>query len=110
MNVKPDKNYKYNMNRKARRSFNKLSEEEKAKIIHDQVVSKVQETVGKEVRDAFLAGVQYEGQHLYQKYVSQIDNAGEDAETGEIVEKLLSDIRHSHLMYVKNHPDTVENK
>lgn len=89
------------LNRHGRRAFKKLPDEEKSKIVHSVVVSKVQEVVGKEVRNAFISGVQYGGEHLYQKYVSKIDEANEDAETGEIVEKLLSDIRESHLRYVK---------
>lgn len=87
--------------RKAKREFNRLSNEEKAKIVHEQVVSKIQDVAKEEVMKSFISGAQYEGQHLYQKFVERIDQA-EGIEREALINRLLSHLREAHLNYVKD--------
>lgn len=90
--------------RKSKRAFNSLPNEEKAKIIHEQVVSKIQDVAKEEVMKSFISGAKYEGQHLYQKFVERIDQA-EGVEREALINRLLSYLREAHLNYVKDKPN-----
>lgn len=88
--------------KKGKREFNKLSDDEKTRIIHEEVIRKINKIVGKEISNAFIMGTQYEKERLYKKYVTCIDEAEGSVEITEIMDGLLSELRKAHIMYVRN--------
>lgn len=88
--------------KKGKREFNKLSDDVKARIIYEEVTSKINKIVGKEISNAFVMGTQYEKERIYKKYVTHIDESKGNVEIPEIIDDLLSELRKAHIMYVKN--------
>lgn len=86
------------MNRKSRRGFNKLHDEQKQEVIRSAIMDKVSGVMAGEVAKSIITGMQLAHEQLYTKYVSAIDELqvnGEDS--SQEIEKLLGHIRTEYL-------------
>lgn len=96
-----------NLNRAQKRKFNRMSKEDKAKIIEAAVQQEISPHLASKLCDGMITGMDLQNHHLYKKYVSKIDSgslSGEERHT--CMEQLLSAIRLGHIEHVKRFGDT----
>lgn len=86
-----------NLSSKDKKRFNKLSDEEKAKIIHANVVDKIGDIMLKAITDATIRGMDLAYEDLYQNFVTRFDN--KDVEFNLM--DMLSYLRLKHLEHEK---------
>lgn len=100
------------LNRKKRRQFDKLEQDEKNQIIAHEISEKMKETTQKQIGVAFVKGVVQANEMLYKKYVTAWDAAKYD-EKRKVAKQLVEEIRMHHQKFVENskaeEPET-ENK
>lgn len=95
--VSLDKTNLFNrMTSKQKREFNKLPEEDKGKIVVEEVKNKVMAVANKEIANSVIRGFYIAYQELYDNYVVPISNAKKDEEVNALVEKLLTEITKVH--------------
>lgn len=81
-----------NLNRKQRRQFNKLDEDEKKEILIAEVAKKVNETAGKKISDAFVQGAIYANKLLYDHHLTGWEEASPEKKM-EIATALVAEIK-----------------
>lgn len=96
------------LNRKKRRQFDKLEQEEKNKIIAHEISEKIKETTQKQIGVAFVKGVVQANEMLYEKYVTAWDAAKYD-EKRKVAKQLIEEIRMHHQKYLETQQNA-ENK
>lgn len=89
------------LNRKQRRQFDKLEQEEKNQIIAHEISQKVSETIQKQIYIASVNGVIHGNELLYKKYVTAWD-AAKYEEKRKIAKQLIEEIRMHHQKYIEN--------
>lgn len=89
------------LNRKNRRKFEKLEQEEKNRIIAHEISEKMKETTQKQIGVAFVKGVVQANEMLYEKYVTDWDTAKYD-EKRKVAKQLVEEIRMHHKKFVEN--------
>lgn len=96
------------LNRKKRRQFDKLEQEEKNQIIAHEISQKVSETTQKQIAVAFVKGVVQANEMLYEKYVTAWD-AAKYEEKRKVAKQLVEEIRMHHQKYLETQQNA-ENK
>ncbi len=66
------------LTKSGKKAFNKLSDEEKAKIIQANVIDKISDSLAKAITEATIRGMDYAYEYLYQNYVTRYDNKDEE--------------------------------
>ena len=80
------------LNRKQRRQFNKLDEDEKKDILAAEVAKKINESAGKEISKAFVKGTIFANKLLYDHYLTKWDELDDHEKMG-IAEALVAEIK-----------------
>lgn len=88
------------LNRKKRRQFDRLEQEEKNRIIAHEISEKIKETTQKQIGVAFVKGVAQANEILYNKYVTAWDAAKYD-EKRKVAKQLVEEIRMHHEKFVE---------
>ena len=88
------------LNRKNRRKFEKLEQEEKNQIIAHEISEKIKATTQKQIGVAFVKGVVQANEMLYEKYVTAWDAAKYD-EKRKVAKQLVEEIRLHHQKYIE---------
>ncbi len=90
------------MNRKAKRNFDKLSQEQKAEIIKTEIINKVSVAMSQEISKSMIYGIAFGKEQLYKNYVSKIDELECNGNnSSEEIQKLLSHIREEHFKFIQ---------
>lgn len=85
-------NFLRSLNRKQRRQFNKLDEDEKKEILVAEVAKKINETAGKKISDAFVQGAIYANKLLYDHHLTGWDEASPEKKM-EMAVALVAEIK-----------------
>lgn len=93
-----------NLNRKQRRKFDKLEQEEKKQILAHEISQKVNEAAGKKISNAFVQGAVFANKILYEHYLEGIENLSEEEKTKRIND-LVEEITRLHEKAVKMFPE-----
>lgn len=101
-------NFFKNLNRKQRRQFDKLEQEEKNKIIAHDIAEKFKEVGERQIAVAFVKGVVHANEMLYEKYVTAWD-AAKYEEKRKVAKQLVEEIRMHHQKYLETQQNA-ENK
>lgn len=88
------------LNRKNRRKFEKLEQEEKNKIIAHDIAEKFKEVGERQIAVAFVKGVVHANEMLYEKYVTAWD-AAKYEEKRKVAKQLVEEIRMHHQKYLE---------
>ena len=80
------------LNRKKRRQFDKLEQEEKNRIIAHEISEKIKETTQKQIALSFIRGTEWVNKMYYEKYVVAWDSAKYDAKR-KVAKELIEEIR-----------------
>ena len=80
------------LNRKQRRQFDKLEQEEKNRIIAHEISEKIKETTQKQIALSFIRGTEWVNKMYYEKYVVSWDAAKYDAKR-KVAKELIEEIR-----------------
>ena len=88
------------LNRKQRRQFDRLEQEEKNRIIAHEISEKIKETTQKQIGVAFVKGVAQANEILYNKYFTEWDAAKYD-EKRKVAKQLVEEIRMHHEKFVE---------
>lgn len=80
------------LNRKQRRQFDKLHDEEKKQIVAHEISEKIKDTTQKQIGMAFAQGVMWGNKLLYDKYVTQWDSSKYNGKH-KIAKELVEEIR-----------------
>ena len=80
------------LNRKKRRQFDKLEQEEKKQIVAHEILEKIKETTQKQISSSFVKGVIWANKILYEKYVTAWDEAKYE-EKRKVAKELIEEIR-----------------
>lgn len=83
------------LNRKQRRQFDKLEQEEKNRIIAHEISEKIKETTQKQIGLSFIRGTEWVNKMYYEKYVVAWDAAKYDAKR-KVAKELIEEIRMHH--------------
>lgn len=89
------------MNRKQKRGFKKLSEDEKSEFIKTEIVSKVSPIMSREIANATVNGIYIERERLYSHYVKPIDEADTEEEKERFINELLGFLREEHVKKIQ---------
>lgn len=89
------------MNRKQKRGFNKLSEDEKSELIKSEIVNKVSPIMSREIANATVNGIYIERDRLYNHYVKPIDESDTEEEKTRLVNELLGFLREEHVKKIQ---------
>lgn len=81
------------MNRKQRRQFDKLNQEEKNQIIAHEISEKIKETTQKQIALSFIRGTEWVNKIYYEKYVLSWDAAKYDSKRKKVAKELIEEIR-----------------
>lgn len=91
-----------NLTKAGKKDFNKLTDEEKASIIHANVTDKIGDVLTKAITDATIRGIEMAYEQIYKEFVKPIDeNEGNKTRRQAYMNSLLSQIRLKHLEYEK---------
>lgn len=85
-------NFFKKLNRKQRRQFDKLKQEEKNQIIAHEISEKIKETTQKQIALSFIRGTEWVNKMYYEKYVVAWDSAKYDAKR-KVAKELIEEIR-----------------
>lgn len=96
------------LNRKKRRQFDKLEQEEKNQIIAHDIAEKFKEVGERQIAVAFVKGVVHANEMLYEKYVTAWD-AAKYEEKRKVAKQLVEEIRMHHQKYLETQKNA-ENK
>ena len=96
------------LNRKKRRQFDKLEQEEKNQIIAHDIAEKFKEVGERQIAVAFVKGVVHANEMLYEKYVTAWD-AAKYEEKRKVAKQLVEEIRMHHQKYLETQQNA-ENK
>lgn len=92
--------------KKGKKEFEKLSTDAKAKIIQAAIDEKIGPVMAKEIAKGVMTGMDLEREHIYNNYVSKIDEYEIDSlEWLKQVDVLLSYLRSKHISYIAKQVD-----
>lgn len=89
-----------NMSKKEKKEFEKLSNEEKAKVLEIAITQKVSSVMEKEIPKAIISGMKIALDQIYEKYIFQYDKTEDKDHKEKIKEELFSYIRSEHLKHI----------
>lgn len=92
--------------KKGKKEFEKLPAESKAKVIQAAIDEKLAPVMAKEIAKGVMTGMDLEREHIYNNYVSKIDEYEINSlEWFKQVDVLLSYLRVKHLNYLAKQVD-----
>lgn len=86
-----------NLTKAGKKDFNKLTDEEKAAIIHANVTDKIGDILLTSIIDATVRGNEMAYEMIYKEFVKPIDEAEDEITKHAYMNSLLSQIRLKHL-------------
>lgn len=89
-------------NRRQRRKFNQLPDDQKEAFIQHLVIDKVSGVMNKEITKSMIVGMDMVWTQLYEDCVNPLDNVENEAEWNRKVGELLSLIRTQYLRIEAN--------
>lgn len=97
-----------NMNRKARREFSKMNDEQKQTIISEEVNGKIKDTLNAKIATSFINGVITANHLLYEKYVEKIESSENKEEIAKLMIALIDEIKSKNDKYNQKFNTKVE--
>lgn len=97
------------LNRKQRRQFDKLEQEEKNQIIAREISEKIKETSQKQIAVSFIKGTIWANKILYDKYVTAWDAANYN-DKRKVAKELIDEIRMRYENSIKKENETKNNE
>lgn len=99
-----------NMNRKTRREFSKMNNEQKETIISEELNGKIKDAVSAKIANSFINGVITANHLLYEKYVEKIENSENQEEIAKLMIALIDEIKSNNDKYNQKFNAKVEEK